>query len=118
MATAQKLNESYQNFLESKDGNKGLESLLEVVRAHVIDELSKNKRLKLILEDIAQEVCVRTWRSIAPCERPLKPFDIKSSSFSTWVSLVESSITKEFLRVEEEYDSVGDTQDLIERTEK
>ena len=105
MATAKKLNESYQNFLESKDGTAGLETLLKVIREHVIEEIElKENKLKHLSEDLAQDVTIYVWQH---------RFEFQNkASFSTWLHHIIKSFILWTLRDEEEYVSLGTSYDL------
>lgn len=107
MATAKTLNESYQNFLESKDGNVGLNVLLGNVREHALSKYPN--------EDVVQEVVLEVWRRVDPrCSNPLAPYDATRSSFSTWISLIVKTMISHDIEAKEPLDYVGSAYDLAQ----
>lgn len=107
MATAKVLNESYQNFLESKDGTAGLNTLLEVIREHSLGKYPD--------DDVAQEVVLEVWRRIDPtCPSPMAAYDPSRASFSTWVSLIVNTMISHELQGKEPIDYVGSSYDLAQ----
>lgn len=107
MATAQKLNESYDNyFTESSEDN--LKVLLEVVRRHTKEKLYEHAEA----EDLAQDVTIKVWQVVDRyCAHPAPPL-AGTSSFSTWLSAVITNHLINFLRDSEEYELAGNSFDL------
>lgn len=107
MATAKSLNESYQNFLEGKDGNHGLKKLLEVVREHTLSKYPD--------EDVAQNVVIEVWRRIDPtCLYPMAKYEWNRASFSTWVSLIVKTMISHEIDSRDPLDYVGSSHDLMQ----
>jgi DNA-directed RNA polymerase specialized sigma24 family protein len=105
MATANKLNESYQNFLETSD----ISPLLNIVREHTIAKFSYEEEH----EDIAQECLLSVWRSLDPnCMAPLTQFDAAKSSFSSWLARRIMSVCAYYKRVYGQKEATFDANNL------
>jgi DNA-directed RNA polymerase specialized sigma24 family protein len=93
MATAKKLNDSYQNFLESNE----VEELLVTVRESVVawfDGLMPND-----CEDIAHDTMLKVWRSLPnyPGNDALSLY-VDGGNFSGFVATIANNLRKDFVK--------------------